>query len=146
MAERLTSIKQLNFTPHEKVFPSPVDWRDQVLYQLLVDRFDDVQEHPAYNADTKDRGRDRSEGGKFQGGKLKGITRRLDYIKGLGCTAIWISPPFKQRQDDQGSYHGYAIQDFLAIDPRFGSTEDLQELVREAHRRGMYVIVDIVLN
>jgi glycosidase len=146
MAERLASIKQLNFDPKGKVFPSPGDWRDQVLYQLLVDRFDDGGEHPAYKPDTKERERDRNEGGKFQGGKLKGITRRLDYIKGLGCTAIWISPPFKQRQDDEGSYHGYAIQDFLAIDPRFGTTEDLQELVKEAHRRRMYVIVDIVLN
>ena len=82
----------------------------------------------------------------FQGGKIKGITRRLDYIKNLGCNAIWISPPFKNRMEYNDSCHGYAIQDFLAVDPRLGTLEDLQEMVREAHKRGMYVILDIVIN
>jgi len=116
------------------------------MYQLLVDRFDDGQEHPLYDPKTAKHGRDRQEGTIFQGGKLKGITARLDYIKKLGCNAIWISPPFKQNADEPGSYHGYGIQDFLSIDPRFGTTEDLRELVRQAHDRGMFVILDIVLN
>ncbi len=117
------------------------------MYQLLVDRFDDNEEHPLYDPSREvKRGRDPKEGERFQGGKLKGITRRLDYIKGLGCNAIWISPPFKQNQDEPGSYHGYGIQDFLSIDPRFGTTDDLRELTREAHARGMYVILDIVIN
>jgi glycosidase len=140
------SIQELDFKPRGKVFPSPRDWRDAFIYQLLVDRFDDGKDYPPYDADNAKRGRDRDKAGTFQGGTLKGITRRLDYIKGLGCNAVWISPPFKQRQDDAGSYHGYAIQDFLDIDPRFGTAADLQELTREAHKRDMYVILDIVIN
>lgn len=146
MPSRLQSVEQLDFNPRHEVCPSPRQWRDQFIYQLLIDRFDDNKEHPPYNPETARRGRDRNKAGTFQGGTIKGITRRLDYIQGLGCTAIWMSPPFKSRQDDPGSYHGYGIQDFLAVDPRFGTTDDLRELVREAHRRGMYVILDIVIN
>jgi glycosidase len=146
-ANRLTSVEQLDFIPHGEVCASPVDWRDHVLYQLLIDRFDNNKEGiPPYDPKTAKRGRDPKQGGVFQGGNLKGVTRRLDYIKELGCSAVWISPPFKQRQDDPGSYHGYGIQDFLAVDPRFGTLEDLRELVKQAHERGMYIILDIVLN
>jgi glycosidase len=144
--ERLTSVDQLDFTPRGDAFKSPRDWRDQFIYQLLIDRFDDAQDHPPYDPGTAPRGRDASTAGCFQGGKIKGVTRRLDYIKGLGCTTIWLSPPFKNRQDCNYSCHGYGIQDFLAIDPRFGTLEDLQELVREAHARGMYVVLDIIIN
>src|SRR5687768_17176050 len=146
MTQRLTSVQELDFTPHGEVFPSPRDWRDVFLYQLLIDRFDDNQEHPAYDPKTAKRGRDPQQARMFQGGKIKGITRRLDYIKNLGCNAIWISPPMKNRLEYNDSAHGYAIQDFLAVDPRLGTLEDLQELVREAHARGMYVIFDIVIN
>ncbi|MDP9174118.1 MAG: alpha-amylase family glycosyl hydrolase [Planctomycetota bacterium] len=140
------SVRELDFGPRGDVFPSPVDWRDQFMYQLLLDRFDDNKDAPPYKPESTPRGRDVKQSWIFQGGNLKGVTRRLDYIKNLGCTTIWISPPFKQRQDDGGSYHGYAIQDFLAVDPRFGTLADLQELVRQAHQRGMYVILDIVIN
>ena len=128
------------------MFPSPADWRDQVIYELMIDRFDDGKDHPAYNPKTAGRGRDPEEGVRFQGGTIKGITRRLDYLHGLGVTALWITPPLKNRQNDPGSYHGYGAQDFLSIDPRFGTLEDLQELVRQAHRRGLYVLMDIVID
>src|SRR5690242_2105671 len=97
---RLSSVDQLDFTPRTKVFPSPADWRDQVIYQLLIDRFDDAKSHPPYNPKRARHGRDPKEGQRFQGGKIRGITRRLDYIQGLGCTTIWISPPLKNRLDD----------------------------------------------
>src|SRR5258708_1599393 len=87
MAERLISAKELDLTPRQDVFPSPRDWRDQVIYQLLVDRFDDAGDHPPYHPKEAKRGRDPSESCKFQGGKIKGITRRLDYIRGLAATA-----------------------------------------------------------
>lgn len=142
-----TSIKDLDFAPKHDVFPSPRDWRDHFLYQLLIDRFDDASpEAPPYDAATAKRGRNESKADKFQGGQIKGITRRLDYIKGLGCTAIWVGPPFKNRQEDDTSGHGYAVQNFLEIDPRLGTLDDLKELVREAHARDMYVILDIVIN
>jgi len=140
------SISVLNFTPTKTLHPSPVDWRDQFIYFLLVDRFDDNQPHPAYQAGTSGSGRDPNQGRLFQGGKIKGITRRLDYIQELGCTTIWLSPIFKNRIDKLDSYHGYGVQDFLKVDPRFGTLEDLQELTSEAHSRGMYVIQDVIFN
>lgn len=125
MPTRPTSITQIDFAPRGPIFPPPVDWRDQFIYPLLVDRFDDGQDHPPFDPSTTPRGRrDREHAHHFQGGNLNGVTRRLDYIKRLGCTAVWISPPLKQRQDDPTSYHGYGIQDFLDIDPRFRTTED----------------------
>jgi glycosidase len=147
MSERPRSVRELDFRPRGEVYPSPSDWRDVVIYFLLVDRFDSSQtEPPAYDPATAPRGRDPEQGRIFQGGNLRGITRRLEYIRGLGASAIWLSPVLKNRQEQNNTYHGYGIQDFLEVDPRFGSTEDLRELVRQAHARGMYVILDIILN
>lgn len=146
MPRTIKSVKGLDFATG-KVFQSPRDWRDQFIYFLLVDRFDNNQPGiPAYDPILAPQGRDPEQGRLFQGGNLKGIMRRLDYIRNLGCTAIWLSPIFKNRQEKDDSYHGYAIQNFLEVDPRFGSKEDLRELVRQAHARGMYVILDIILN
>jgi glycosidase len=146
MAEALRSARQLDFTPHRNVFPSPADWRDEFIYFLLVDRFDNNQRGLRPYSPTAPKGRDPNQGKVFQGGNLKGIRRRLNYIKGLGANAIWLSPVFKNRVEKADSYHGYGIQNFLEIDPRFGSRADLQNLVRDAHARGMYVILDIILN
>lgn len=147
MTPALSTVQTLDFRPASPVFPSPVDWRDQFIYFLLVDRFDNnAADIPAYDSQAAVHGRDPAQGCVFQGGNLKGITRRLDYLKGLGVGALWLSPVFKNRQEHAGSYHGYGIQDFLQVDPRFGTTGDLQELVRQAHDRGMYVILDIILN
>jgi glycosidase len=141
------SCQDLDFKPYGAVTPSPANWRDQVIYHLLIDRFDNNQDLPPYDPDSTDRhGWDLKNADKFQGGCLQGITRRLDYLRNLGCTTIWISPPFKNRAESAESYHGYAIQNYLAVDPRFGTLEDLRELVREAHARCMYVILDIILN
>ncbi len=121
------------------------DWRDEVIYQLVTDRFD--------NGDTQND----SVGGvgpvpsnlaRYQGGDWRGITRRLDYISGLGGTAVWISPVVKNldREAKWDGYHGYWALDFTQVNPHFGSLEDLQELVRQAHRRGIKVILDLVTN
>jgi len=147
MTQRIISVKDLDFTPRSVAFPSPRDWRDVVLYFLLVDRFDNNQDGiPLYDPDTPPKGREAEQGRIFQGGNLKGVTRRLDYIKGLGANAIWVSPVLKNRHEDPYSYHGYGIQNYLEVDPRFGNLADLQELVRQAHARGMYVIMDIIIN
>ena len=128
------------------ISPSPFDWRDQFIYFLLVDRFNDGNGNtPPYNPETTPADRIDEEGDQWQGGTLKGIINRLDYIRNLGCTALWLSPIFKNRKE-LNTYHGYGIQNFLDIDQRFGTTEDLQVLVTEAHKRGMYVILDIVIN
>ncbi len=143
----LDSVSNLAFQPGPSPFPSPADWRDQVIYFLLVDRFDNNDTNtPAYVAGGDVQQNTPGAGHYFQGGNLKGIVRRLDYLKELGCTTIWLSPVLKNRQDLNDSYHGYGIQDFLGVDPRFGTLADLQTLTQAAHQRGMYVILDVVLN
>jgi glycosidase len=94
----------------------------------------------------------------FQGGTFEGIRQRLDYIKNMGFRAIWLSPVLKNCSYNPYSYHGYSIQNFLAIEPRFSSNPakarkdphyvelELERLVEDAHARGLYVIFDIVLN
>lgn len=141
------SVAELDFRPAGALHPSPEDWRDQVLYFLLVDRFDNSDAPaPMYRPGTIAPGADPTRRNRFQGGTLKGVTRRLDYIRDLGATAIWLSPILKNRIDRDDTYHGYGTQNFLDVDPRFGTLADLQELTRAAHQRGMYVILDIVLN
>ena len=91
MTGSLQSINDIDFSPCNEVFPSPRDWRDNFMYFLLVDRFDNNKKDiPAYDPASTPKGRDTEQGGRFQGGNLKGILRRLDYIKNLGCTAIWL--------------------------------------------------------
>jgi glycosidase len=147
MPNEIFSINAPGFEPAGEVHPSPIDWRDQFIYFLMVDRFhnnrDDI---PPYDPSISPQGRNHDDGEIFQGGNLKGIIAKLDYLKNLGCSAIWLSPIFKNRQEDQGSYHGYGIQNFLEVDPRLGTEADLRELVDKAHVLGMYIILDIILN
>lgn len=84
-------------------------------------------------------------GAKFVGGNLKGLIGKLVYLKRLGVTAIWVGPIFKQVKNLE-TYHGYGVQDFLDVDPRFGTRQDLRNLVRAAHDHGIYVLLDIILN
>ncbi|BAT53881.1 alpha-amylase family protein [Nostoc sp. NIES-3756] len=126
-------------------FPSPTDWRDTWIYFIMIDRFNNPSSPPqkAWNALGE-------EGLVFQGGTFEGIRQQLDYLEKLGVGAIWLTPPLKNCQYKR-SYHGYGIQDFLQIDPRFASDKEnpeaeLQRLIDEAHARGIYVIFDIVLN
>lgn len=147
MATSFRSVTELDFSPPDDVFPSPPDWRDLFIYFLLVDRFDNNQNNtPAYDPAAIPTGRDAERGKVFQGGTLKGVLRRLDYIEGLGANAIWLSPVFKNRSEFNDSYHGYGIQDFLEVDKRFGSAQDLRDLVQQAHARGLYVILDVIIN
>ncbi len=97
-------------------------------------------------------GYDPTDKGFYQGGDLKGLTERLDYIEGLGTTAIWLAPVFKNRpvqgegDDVSAGYHGYWITDFTQVDPHFGSPADLKKLVQLAHRRGIKVYLDVIVN
>ncbi len=145
---RLRSIQELDLTPDHPVYPSPADWRDEFIYFLLVDRFEDGVERPPYDGSRKARDPSDWHGSPYQGGTLKGVTERLRYIRGLGATTVWLSPVFKNRTepDEKAMYHGYAIQDFLMVDPRMGTLADLQELVRTAHELDMRVILDIIIN
>ncbi|MGA9099044.1 MAG: alpha-amylase family glycosyl hydrolase, partial [Methanotrichaceae archaeon] len=125
-------------------YPSPIDWRDHWIYFVMIDRFNNPDPHLPPRSTLQGTYWD-GPFGDFQGGTLNGITDKLDYIKSLGATAIWITPPFKNCPYEK-TYYGYGIQNFLSIDPRFGTEKDLQSLVDQAHARGMYVIFDIVLN
>src|SRR3990167_4479994 len=126
--------------------PSP-DWRDQVIYFVLTDRFDDGE--PANN-DQKAGEFAAADPSRYNGGDFKGLSRRLDYIRGLGATALWVTPPVANlwwdKQANHGGYHGYWADDFGAVDAHLGSLADYQRLSRQLHGAGMYLVQDIVLN
>jgi glycosidase len=127
-------------------FPSPTDWRDCWMYFLMIDRFANHQAPPKGPWNRRFEYR--------QGGTFKGVTARLDYLRDLGVKALWLSPVLKNpRPNWQYTYTGYDTQDFLNIDERFGSDgtrataeRELEELVAQAHGRGIHIIVDIVIN
>jgi glycosidase len=128
-----------------RAFPSPIDWRDQGIYFLMVDRFNNSAAAPRHQPfdDPNFFG--------FQGGNFAGIQDRLPYIKGLGAGAIWLSPVLENVPVEEGTYHGYGIHHFLRADPRFASDpqhadDELRSLVDGAHKLNLYVILDIVLN
>ncbi len=117
------------------------DWRDEVIYQVLVDRFDNGDPNNDYNLEV-----DAPTG--WHGGDWQGVIDRLDYLQELGVTTLWISPAVKNVEEDAGvaGYHGYWTQDFQATNPHFGDLNKMRELVAEAHKRDMKIILDIVTN
>jgi len=126
-------------------FPSPIEWRDQVIYFIMVDRFNNPIAPPVHTP------YDDPNYYAYQGGKFSGVQQELAYIKSLGASAIWLSPVLKNLKFDAGSYHGYGIHDFLRAEPKFASDannadNELRALVDAAHKEGLYVIFDIVLN
>eukprot|EP00933_Yihiella_yeosuensis_P064573 TRINITY_DN67_c2_g1_i1.p1 TRINITY_DN67_c2_g1~~TRINITY_DN67_c2_g1_i1.p1 ORF type:complete len:1571 (-),score=243.24 TRINITY_DN67_c2_g1_i1:172-4884(-) len=123
-----------------KYFPSPSDWRSLSIYQLITDRFADGDPR---NNDAGFGGFDVRDMTFRHGGDFAGLKDRLHYIKGLGCTAVWISPIF---QNGFNSYHMYAQHDFTLLDRRLGTLDELRELTSAAHELGMYIIVDVVMN
>lgn len=126
--------------------PSP-DWRDQVIYFALTDRFDDGD--PSNN-DQGAHEYDPASNASYSGGDLKGMTRRLDYIQGLGATALWITPPVSNQWWDASihysGYHGYWAENFRKVDAHVGRLADYKALSDRLHRAGMYLVQDIVLN
>ncbi|MFJ4470702.1 pullulanase-type alpha-1,6-glucosidase [Streptomyces sp. NPDC089424] len=135
--------------------PARHDLTREQFYFVLPDRFangDKGNDRGGLTGSRLATGYDPTDKGFYQGGDLKGLTRRLDYIKGLGTTAIWLAPIFKN-QPVQGEganasagYHGYWITDFTQVDPHFGSNEDLETLIDKAHAKGMKVFFDVITN
>jgi len=145
---KLLSINDLDLTPptDRTYFHLEREWREEFVYFLLVDRFDDGHARKPINTANRGTGSgDATQLGSFCGGKIKGITNHLDYIQGLGCTAIWLSPIY-ENNDGPGYYHGYSVQNYLGVDPRFGTLDDVKELVAQAHKRSMRVFLDVVIN
>ena len=133
--------------PGREASGGPPDWRDQIIYFVMIDRFDDG--NPANN----DQGQgefDPADRRKFSGGDLPGVTRRLDYIRGLGATAVWVTPPVANQwwsqRSQYGGYHGYWATDFKAVDAHFGTLADYRALADGLHGRGMLLVQDVVVN
>jgi len=129
-------------------YPSPDFWGNQSIYQIQVDRFNngDLSNDDKNIEPSQERFQNSSDLHGLpdyrHGGDLKGIMDRLDYIKDLGVSALWITPIFKHN----GAYHGYCTTDFTEIDPGFGTKEEFKKLVSMAHERGIRIILDIVVN
>lgn len=159
--KRPDSLKDFSLPRRESYFPSSADWRNEVLYFLLPDRFSDGKENtrPLLNRKALHLARPSLPGGqpwrfdkwaesggdRWQGGTIKGLESKLDYLNQLGVTTIWVGPIFQQR-GHLNTYHGYGIQDFLDVDPRFGTRQDLVSLVNQAHKKGLRIILDIIFN
>ncbi|MGW1799476.1 pullulanase-type alpha-1,6-glucosidase [Streptomyces sp. NPDC001984] len=130
------------------------DTREQ-FYFVMPDRFangDTSNDQGGLTGSRLSTGYDPTDKGFYQGGDLKGLTKRLDYIKDLGTTAIWMAPIFKNRpvqgtgSDASAGYHGYWITDFTQVDPHFGTNKDLSTLISKAHAKGMKVFFDVITN
>ncbi|MEO0450154.1 MAG: alpha-amylase family glycosyl hydrolase [Pseudomonadota bacterium] len=128
---------------------------DEIIYFVLPDRFengDPSNDRAGIEGGRLKDGFDPTDFGFYHGGDLKGLTQRLDYIQGLGMTAIWLTPIFENNpvQGPEGSessgYHGYWITDFTNVDPHIGTREDFKAFVDAAHARGMKVYMDIITN
>ena len=143
--------------------PAAADFRqrpvtDEVIYFVLPDRFangDPTNDLGGYPNELLQSGYDPTHKGWYHGGDLAGLTDKLDYIQGLGVTAIWFAPIFKNKpvQGDPGNpgslsagYHGYWVTDFTQVDPHFGTNDEFRAFVDAAHARGMKVYMDIITN
>lgn len=109
---------------------SNADWfKDTVIYHILIDRFAGFKSTENW------------ERPEFLGGNIKGIIEKLSYLEGLGINTIWISPFYKTSE-----YHGYHVTDFFEVDPHFGTTNDIKELIEKVHKKDMKIIADFVPN
>lgn len=116
-------------------------WQAQSIYQIITDRFFDGD--PSNNNADGNYDPAGHRGTSIHGGDFKGIGEKLDYIKALGATAIWISPVVVNAN---GEFHGYAGRDFYHVDPHWGSLADLRRMIDAAHARGILVIDDVIVN
>ena len=125
----------------------PRDWRDEIIYFVVTDRFADGD---SGNNDQGTGEYDPTSEAHYNGGDLAGLRGHLDYIHGLGATALWITPPVLNQWWHPGSryggYHGYWASDFSRIDPHLGTVADYRALADDLHRRGMKLVQDVVVN
>ena len=135
--------------------PARHDLTREQFYFVLPDRFangDTGNDRGGLTGSRLATGYDPTDKGFYQGGDLKGLTKRLDYIKGLGTTAIWMAPIFRNQpvqgtgENASAGYHGYWITDFTQVDPHFGTNDDLEKLIDKAHDKGMKVFFDVITN
>ena len=169
--QSLSEIDLKTMVQARNYHPSPTNWVDQVFYFLLPDRFSNDHERNykdiAGNVVTHgsiekiDRKNDFNSilhtgnpqdaqnwelaGEEWVGGKITGITSKIGYLKRMGVTTIWVGPIFKQVEFEE-TYHGYGIQNFLEVDPHFGTMDELKDMIKTAHNNGIYVFMDVIIN
>lgn len=149
----------------EELAVSEIEFREEVIYFVIVDRFNDASSDEEELQGIWDRGETRglydktwTQWGKYWGGNLRGVIEKIPYLKALGVTAVWLSPLFEQVDDmqfDRAPMHGYWTKDFKRVNPRFlpaGESNSLREsptlraLVDAMHAAGIKLILDIVCN
>ncbi|MGP9708448.1 pullulanase-type alpha-1,6-glucosidase [Brachybacterium sp. AOP24-D1-21] len=127
----------------------------ETFYFVLTDRFengDPANDTGGIDGERLDHGFDPTDKGFYQGGDIAGLHSQLDYIEGLGMSAIWLTPSFTNNpvqgegEDASAGYHGYWVTDFTTIDPHLGTNEELKALIDDAHARGIKVYFDIITN
>ena len=124
---------------------------NESIYFIMVDRFengDPTNDNAGFIAGDPTGGFDPTDIGYWHGGDLKGVTKHLDYVKSMGFTSIWITPPVKQKyvQGSSAAYHGYWGLDFTTVDPHLGTEAEFKEMVTRAHELGLKIIIDVVAN
>ncbi|SQG82435.1 peptidoglycan linked protein (LPXTG motif), pullulanase [Streptococcus uberis] len=142
----------VTINPRQKA-PGEKDWDEQVIYFMMTDRFyngDTSNDNPymqAYDQAVNQRG-------VYQGGDFRGVTAKLDYLKSLGVSSVWLTPIVEnvpqnvstEAGKDYYAYHGYWASDFEKLNPHLGTLNDFHELIDQAAARGINIIVDVVLN
>ncbi|KAA1469760.1 glycoside hydrolase family 13 protein [Dentipellis sp. KUC8613] len=116
------------------------DWRSRAIYQLITDRFATSNDSNS-PCDTTER--------RYCGGSWQGVINHLDYIQNMGFDAVWISPVSANIEGNTTAgeaFHGYWYQDITTLNPHFGTPDDLKELSKALHKRGMYLMLDVVVN
>ncbi len=152
---KFSTTVDVEITDRVKENKKDFDWDEAVVYFMMTDRFFDGNEsnNTASGADTYG-----DNPGLYHGGDFAGITAKLDYLQDLGVNTIWITPIVENIKGvavtDEGSkdvpynaaYHGYWASDFTKLNPTLGTTGEFETMISEAHKRGMRIMVDIVVN
>lgn len=152
---KFSTTVDVEITDRVKENKNDFDWDESVVYFMVTDRFFDGNEsnNTASGADTYG-----DNPGLYHGGDFAGVTTKLDYLQDLGVNTIWITPIVENVKGvavtDEGkedvpynaAYHGYWASDFTKLNPTLGTTEEFETMISEAHKRGMRIMVDIVVN
>lgn len=137
VSDELDDVREVQIGTHVD------DWRDEIIYQLVTDRFANGDPSNDWRVDATG-----THLARYQGGDWQGVVDELDYLEALGVTAIWISPIVLNVDTDAGvdGYHGYWQVDLTRLNPHFGDLATLRRMINECHARGIKVILDIVTN
>lgn len=152
---KFSTTVDVEITDRVKKNEKDFDWDEAVVYFMMTDRFFDGNESNNTASGEKTYGKNP---GLYHGGDFAGVTAKLDYLQDLGVNTIWITPIVKNVEGvavtGEGSdkvpynaaYHGYWASDFTKLNPTLGTTEEFETMISEAHKRGMRIMVDIVVN